>query len=346
MFKNEKIRIKSIYPPRRAFFPRQSGKILFPRRREGSRPSPSAGAQSFPAGTYGMKRFDFPLWSDTAFVFSIAFLLFFCIFRFYLNGLWAALLCALAAGGAAGTLFFFFLRARRKKRHAREGEKEEIGKLAFHLAMDSPENNAELIARCLTREHERAEETAGGKEEAQPESAAGKAATSAEQTAGNTAESAEEAAAPFAQIRGGRIDTEAGSTYLKFQFEAVTADELSPVIRAEGGQKTVLGAAFTDEAQKLAQAFGVTLKSAADVYTLVKDSGCMPEKLITPPEPRDGFRAKLSFRVRKSAWRGYLFSGVFLLLFSLFTVFPVYYVVSGGILLAVAAAVRFFGKKD
>ena len=293
-----------------------------------------------------MKRFDFPLLSDTAFVFSIAFLLFFCIFRFYLNGLWAALLCALAAGGAAGILFFFFLRARRKKRHASEGEKEEIGKLAFHLAMDSPENNAELIARCLTREHERAEETAGGKEEAQPESAAGKAATSAEQTAGNTAESAEEAAAPFAQIRGGRIDTEAGSTYLKFQFEAVTADELSPVIRAEGGQKTVLGAAFTDEAQKLAQAFGVTLKSAADVYTLVKDSGCMPEKLITPPEPRGGFRAKLSFRVRKSAWRGYLFSGVFLLLFSLFTVFPVYYVVSGGILLAVAAAVRFFGKKD
>lgn len=279
-------------------------------------------------------------------MFSIAFLLFFCIFRFYLNGLWAALLCALAAGGAAGTLFFFFLRARRKKRHASEGEKEEIGKLAFHLAMDSPENNAELIARCLTREHERAEETAGGKEEAQPESAAGKAATSAEEAAGNTAESAEEAAAPFAQIRGGRIDTEAGSTYLKFQFEAVTADELSPVIRAEGGQKTVLGAAFTDEAQKLAQAFGVTLKSAADVYTLVKDSGCMPEKLITPPEPRGGFRAKLSFRVRKSAWRGYLFSGVFLLLFSLFTVFPVYYVVSGGILLAVAAAVRFFGKKD
>ena len=293
-----------------------------------------------------MKRFDFPLWSDTAFVFSIAFLLFFCIFRFYLNGLWAALLCALAAGGAAGTLFFFFLRARRKKRHASEGEKEEIGKLAFHLAMDSPENNAELIARCLTREHERAEETAGGKEEAQPESAAGKAATSAEQTAGNTAESAEEAAAPFAQIRGGRIDTEAGSTYLKFQFEAVTADELSPVIRAEGGQKTVLGAAFTDEAQKLAQAFGVTLKSAADVYTLVKDSGCMPEKLITPPDQRGGFRVKLSFRVRKSAWRGYLFSGVFLLLFSLFTVFPVYYVVSGGILLAVAATVRFFGKKD
>ena len=94
-----------------------------------------------------MKRFDLPLWSDTVFVFSAAFLLFFCIFRFYLNGLWAAALCAFAAGGAAGTLFFLFLRARRKKKHTSEGEKAEIGKLAFHLAMDSPEHNAELIAK-------------------------------------------------------------------------------------------------------------------------------------------------------------------------------------------------------
>ena len=160
------------------------------------------------------------------------------------------------------------------------------------------------------------------------------------------ADTAAEVPEPFAHIRGGRIDTENGSTYLKFQFEAVTADELSPVIRAEGEQKTVLGASFTDEAQKLAAAFGVTLKDAAEVYTLVKESGCMPEALISPPEQKRGFRAKLAFRVRRSAWRGYLFSGAFLLLFSLFTIFPVYYVVSGGVLLAIAAAVRFFGKKD
>ena len=150
----------------------------------------------------------------------------------------------------------------------------------------------------------------------------------------------------YARIRGGRIDTEKGSTYLKFQFEKVTADELSPVIRAEGGQKTVLGAAFTDEAQKLAAAFGLRLKDAAEVYALVKESGCMPETLISPPEPKRGFRAKFAFRIRRGAWRGYLFSGVFLLLFSLFTIFPVYYIAAGGILLALAAAVRFFGKKD
>lgn len=330
-FKNEKNRIKSVYPPDAPYISCSSRRFAA----EGA-------AQILHGGTrIPMKRFDLPLWSDTVFVFSAAFLLFFCIFRFYLNGLWAAALCAFAAGGAAGTLFFLFLRARRKKKHTSEGEKAEIGKLAFHLAMDSPEHNAELIAKCLTLEHERAE----GTENAPPQNAGG-ACAGEPQNAGGGADTAAEVPEPFAHIRGGHIDTENGSTYLKFQFEAVTADELSPVIRAEGEQKTVLGASFTDEAQKLAAAFGVTLKDAAEVYTLVKESGCMPEALISPPEQKRGFRAKLAFRVRRSAWRGYLFSGAFLLLFSLFTIFPVYYVVSGGVLLAIAAAVRFFGKKD
>lgn len=282
------------------------------------------GAQNLSAGTVIMKRIDLPLWSDTVFLFFAVFLFFFCVFRFYLHSLWGALLGALAAAAAAAFLFFLFFRARRKKRHASEGEKAEIGKLAFHLAMDSPEHNAALIAKCLSVEHER---------EAGENADAGTAAAHGSER-------------EYARIRGGRIDTEKGSTYLKFQFEKVTADELSPVIRAEGEQKTVLGAAFTDEAQKLAAAFGLELKDAAEVYALVKDSGCMPETLISPPEPKRGFRAKFAFRIRRGAWRGYLFSGTFLLLFSLFTIFPVYYIAAGGILLAVAAAVRFFGKKD
>ena len=294
-----------------------------------------------------MKRPDIPLWSDTVFVFFTAFLLFFCIFRFYLTGLWPALLCALAAGSAAGFLFFVALRAHRKKKHASEGEQKEIGKLAFHLAMDSPEHNAALIAECLTREHRRAvrsdeSETILPHTDERPR----RPDDSRTNTGNESGENRGEACTPYAHIRGGRIDTENGSTYLRFQFEAISADELSPVIRADGEQKTVCGAAFTEEAKKLAAAFGVTLKDAAEVYALVKDNGCMPETLIAPPEQKGGFRTKLAFRLRQSAWRGYLFSGTFLLLFSLFTIFPVYYIVSGGILLAIAAAVRFFGKKD
>lgn len=42
-------------------------------------------------------------------------------------------------------------------------------------------------------------------------------------------------------------------------------------------------------------------------------------------------------------YKGYLLAGAALLVFSLFTFFPVYYLVAGGILLSLAVAVRFFG---
>ena len=72
----------------------------------------------------------------------------------------------------------------------------------------------------------------------------------------------------------------------------------------------------------------------------------MPQKLIAPPEKRNGAKEKFRFRIRRSAWKGYLLSGGMLLLFSLATVFPVYYVVSGSVLLTIAVLVRFFGKKE
>ena len=95
-----------------------------------------------------MKKIDLPLWSDTVCLFLCLLLFFFAVFRFSLP-LWAALLIAFTASGAAAALLFLFLRARRKKRHASEGEKAEIGRLVFHLAMSAPETNAALLAKCL-----------------------------------------------------------------------------------------------------------------------------------------------------------------------------------------------------
>lgn len=281
-----------------------------------------------------MKRLDLPLWSDTVFIFFVAFLFGFCLLRFYLP-LWGAVSAALPAAAGLAALFHVFIRARRRKKHAGEREKREIGKLAFHLAMDSPEHNAALIAKCLTAEHEKQAKKEGG------------SGSDGAKTPNRRSENVREAAAsPYAQVRGGRIDTEDGCTFLRFQFEKVTADELSPVIRAEGEKKTVLAAAFTDEAQKLAASFGLTLKDASAVYSLIKDSGCMPDELIEPPAAKGGFLEKLKFRIRRDAWRGYLFAGAFLLLFSLLTVFPIYYIVSGSLMLAAAVLVRFFGKKE
>lgn len=275
-----------------------------------------------------MKKFDLPLWSDTAFLFFVLFLFLFCLFRFYI-GPGAALAAAACTAAAAAVLFHFFKRARRKKRHEGEREREEAGKLAFHMAMSTAQENAALIAKCLNAEH--ADDGDDG--ETAREGAEEKGAE-------------ETARKEYASADGDRIQTRDGCAYVRFRFEKVTADELSPMIRAEGGHKTVLAGGFTDEAQKLAAAFGLTLKGAEEVYELVKESGNMPEKMIEPPVKKSGFVQKLRFRIRRDAWRGYLFAGAFLLLFSLITVFPVYYIVSGSVLLTAAVLIRFFGKKD
>ena len=133
---------------------------------------------------------------------------------------------------------------------------------------------------------------------------------------------------------------------VRFRFEKVTADELSPLVRAKEERKAAFAGAFTDEAKKLADSFGLRLVEAPEVYALVKESGCMPDPLIAPPVKKSGFLQKLRAGVRRKAWRGYAFAGVSLLLFSLLTIFPVYYIVTGSILLAAALLVRFFGKKD
>lgn len=287
-----------------------------------------------------MKKIDLPLWSDTVCLFLCLLLFFFAVFRFSLP-LWAALPIAFAASGAAAALLFLFLRARRKKRHASEGEKAEIGRLVFHLAMSAPETNAALLAKCLNAA---AQKNGADGAAAQPPDAPADA-------------NADKPADKPADAEGGRVQLpyrakkdavlfEKGRALVRFRFEKVTADELSPLVRAKEERKAVFAGAFTDEAKKLADSFGLRLVEAPEVYTLVKESGCMPDPLLAPPKPRGGFLQKLRAGVHRRAWRGYAFAGVSLLLFSLLTIFPVYYIVSGSILLTLALLVRFFGKKD
>lgn len=257
-----------------------------------------------------MKKFDFPLFADTLFLFAAAGLLSLCLFRFYLP-LAPALAAGICCGLAAAGLFFLLSRPRRLKKRGDDARRKEAEKLAFHLAMDAPENGAKLLAESINAAHEKRGETA-----------------------------------PPARAERDAVIAGDARGFVRFRFEKVTADELSPFIRAEGAKKAVFAGAFTEEAKKLAEAFELELFDADRVYDLVKEGGRMPQKLISPPEKRNGAKEKFRFRIRRSAWKGYLLSGGMLLLFSLVTVFPVYYVVSGSVLLTIAVLVRFFGKKE
>lgn len=318
-----------------------------------------------------MKKIDLPLWTDTLFAFAAAGAFFFCLLRFYIPSAWGAAAAAAGIGGAAALLVFRLLRARRRKKRGGEERRREAEALAFHLAMRPPEETARLFARCLGGAGGRGGKTAealpqGGaaaKSEAdgsqttdRPAANAGSkaapdpaAATKSQMTAPAAAnaesKTASSAAAGAESGAGGGNEVRAGEAryFLLFRLEKVTADELRPAVVAAGRQKFALGGAFTAEAEKLAAAFGVELWDAEKVYALVQGAGAMPDPLFAPPPAP---KRKFAFRLRRAAWRGYAFSGGFLLLFSLWAIFPIYYLVSGGLLLAAAVLVRLFGKAE
>ena len=329
-----------------------------------------------------MKKIDLPLWTDTLFAFAAAGAFFFCLLRFYIPSAWGAAAAAAGIGGAAALLVFRLLRARRRKKRGREERRRAAEALAFHLAMRPPEETARLFARCLGGAGGRGGKTAealpqGGaaaKSEADGNQTTAPAANAESKAAPAPAASAESKAAPAPAAAaksqmtarpaanagsetappaaasaesgaGGGNEVRAGEAryFLLFRLEKVTADELRPAVVAAGRQKFALGGAFTAEAEKLAAAFGVELWDAEKVYALVQGAGAMPDPLFAPPPAP---KRKLAFRLRRAAWRGYAFSGGFLLLFSLWAIFPIYYLVSGGLLLAAAVLVRLFGKAE
>ena len=132
--------------------------------------------------------------------------------------------------------------------------------------------------------------------------------------------------------------------FFSFRLEPVRADEIANLVRRGGErEKILLTADVTPDAEKLAAAFGIRIMRAADVYLLYKETEQLPENYILAEKMKTGWKEKLKFRFQKRMYKGYLLAGAALLVFSLFTFFPVYYLVAGGILLSLAVAVRFFG---
>lgn len=137
--------------------------------------------------------------------------------------------------------------------------------------------------------------------------------------------------------------TTAECTLFLFTLQPLSADEIAQKLKSEKSSFSIWCNALTNEAQKLCTDFDIEVKEGTDVYFLLKDAARLPEKYICGERKRIPFRQKLKgFVDRKNAKR-FLLSGSILLFFSLFTFFPIYYLISGSLLLAVALFIRIFG---
>lgn len=129
-----------------------------------------------------------------------------------------------------------------------------------------------------------------------------------------------------------------------FTLEPVGADAIARLLSQYGSGKFVLFCnSLTGEAEKLTSFFGVEAVQGDGVYALFTQTDSMPSPLICGQIPKKSAKQKLRRSFSKGNARPFFVSGALLLLMSLFTFFPLYYVITGGILLLCAVAVRLFG---
>ena len=132
---------------------------------------------------------------------------------------------------------------------------------------------------------------------------------------------------------------------LLFTLEPLSADRLASIIRARGEQFTLFCSELSPAAEKLTKTFPITVIRGDEVYRLLSETGELPERFLgTTPRPSRRERLRTLF-TRNSA-KPFFVSGALLLLMSLFTIFPVYYLTAGSLLLLLSVGLRILAPSE
>ena len=147
-----------------------------------------------------------------------------------------------------------------------------------------------------------------------------------------------------AQLQDDAILVEDTLCVPRFTMQPLSADAVARVIRAHGREKlSILCNALSPEAEKLAASFGVKLMRKKEIYELFTRTKTTPDPLILAELPRKSIKRTFRRIISKKSARPFFTSGILLLIMSLFTFFPIYYLISGCTLTILAICVRFFG---
>lgn len=142
---------------------------------------------------------------------------------------------------------------------------------------------------------------------------------------------------------GNRLFDEQNEYFLHFKLSPLSPDDIAKVIQAESDKnKCVICCEVSPAALSFADDFDISVKTVGWVYNLLKDKGMLPEKYALGKVSKPTFLSRIKKRFSRRLCPSLFFCGLTLLGFSFFTTFPVYYVVSGGLLMALAAVSLFF----
>lgn len=132
-----------------------------------------------------------------------------------------------------------------------------------------------------------------------------------------------------------------------FKIAPLSCDDIAAIVKDRGEKQLVLlccGAA--PDSVNFAKDFEIKLKCMGEIYPLLKDKKLLPESYPFNSSAKKGVIKKVRLRFNRRLCPSLFFSGLFLLIYSIFSFYPLWYVVTGSILLILSAVCLFFGERD
>lgn len=141
-----------------------------------------------------------------------------------------------------------------------------------------------------------------------------------------------------AKISGRKVVLNDTASFFCFKMEPLTEDDVAQVIKYRyEGKKRIYCAKSSREAAALAANFLIEIVGIDSVYSSLKEKGLLPEKYVYEGAEKIGFFKKVKSRFNRRLAAPLFWSGIGLMALSYFTFFPVYYIVSGSLLLILSA---------
>lgn len=126
--------------------------------------------------------------------------------------------------------------------------------------------------------------------------------------------------------------------FCNFKMQPLSEDDIAKVIKVKRDEKKIiLCNRISPEGFILCENFLIEVKQIDFVYNLLNEKGLLPEKYIYEGQKKIGILKRIKARFSRKICAPLFWSGIALLFLSYFTFFPLYYIISGGIMLALSA---------
>lgn len=147
------------------------------------------------------------------------------------------------------------------------------------------------------------------------------------------------------EVEGKNIVTENEVYFFDFCLKQLSPDDIAGVIKFPTQKnKIIFCNGISAEAKELAENFAIEYRTSDRLYFEMKNKGLLPQKFVFDGPKRQGILKRIRARFNRKLTAQLFWSGLCLLVFSFFTFFPLYYIVSGGVLITLSAVCLVFGK--